>query len=158
MKHTIKPNVAFWPNPFGFARHIPTTTAIPAGTDNILDAAGEYFHCYGEMYWADGGSHTVSAAGGGSIIWRTGATVTWSDGPAEFRVGIQDLSTTMNPLRGDGTWDVYRAMTTATDTLTGSTWFQSVMNNGTKTIAHGDYIVIALEAITASGGYRLPPT
>lgn len=97
-----------------------------------------------------GGSKTISAAGGGSIVWTAGS-VTFANGSSTFKVGLQDVSTASSPTQGDGTFDVAASFTGGGGGVTASAVNTSVMTTGTKTIAHGDLVAIVFE-LTARGG------
>jgi len=153
MRHEF-PNAYWWPN-WGAIRSYGQGSGTPSTTSWLLDSTGEYYHEFGYVRWADGGSHTVSAAGGGKIGWYSGNTIVWTDVTAEFRLGLQDLDSTQNPCRGDGTFDVYRSLIPGTDSLAVNTWYEHTMSSGTKTLATGDYVVIAMTAIAASSTGRM---
>lgn len=78
----------------------------------ILNATGETLFMVGHVWLENplSGAKTISAAGGGSIVWRSGS-VTFSNGSTVFDVGIQDVSTATAPAQGDGTFDVYASFT-----------------------------------------------
>jgi len=117
-----------------------------------LNAAGEAIHCIGTVFLQNplGGSKTISAAGGGSIVWLAGAT-TFANAGTTFKVGIQDVSSASTPAQGDGTYDVEASFTGGGGGISASAVNTSVMTSGTKTIAHGDLIAIAF-TMTARGG------
>ena len=116
-----------------------------------LNATGETAFMVGHV-WIDGGggSKTISAAGGGSIVWRS-AAVTFANGSTVFDVGIQDCSTGTAPAQGDGTFDVAASFTGGGGGVTANATQTSVMTTGTKTITHGDQIAIGM-AMTTRGG------
>ena len=130
---------------------LPTLTTMEAGlnlTSTTLDGTGETVFMTGNCYLeGGGGSKTISGAGGGSITWRTGPSVTFSSGSSNFEVGIQDASTATAPAQGDGTFDVKGAYTAAS-ALASSTTYTTDMASGTKTITHGDVISIGLAMTT----------
>lgn len=121
----------------------PTTTSTLALT-------GKTVQFVGDIYLQDplGGSKTISAAGGGSIIWKAGTSV-FADGSSVFTVGLQDLSTSSSPGQGDGTFDV-KAVFTGSGITTAAV-NTSVMTTGSKTISHGDQVAIVLEFTTRAG-------
>lgn len=125
---------------------------VPTALDATVDAANESLQITGHV-WLEGqsGSKTISAAGAGSIWWMPGATITFANAATNLRVGIQDTSTSGVPSRGDGTFDVYADLVGGTDTITALTYRDTTMTSGTKTIAHGDLVTIAL-TMTARGG------
>lgn len=114
-----------------------------------MDAANEAIHSVGHIYNPDGSSHTISAAGGGSIFWYAGSAITLSKATTNLRIGVQDVSLTAAPLRGDGTFDVYADLGSS-DGVTANTFFDTPMESGTKTIADGDMISIS-HTLTARG-------
>lgn len=96
-----------------------------------------------------GGSKTISAAGGGKIVWKSGA-VTLANASTKFRVGIQPISPTLSPTQGTGTYDVYAEHTT-TNTIAANSTITSTMTTGTKTIAHGDLVGIVFSMFAIGG-------
>jgi hypothetical protein len=136
--------------------NVPIFSGFPAPIeDAVLDAAGEAEHMVGAIVWADGGSHTISAAGGGSITFQVGAaTITFADAGTTIEVSIQDLDATGNPAHGNGTKDVYGTLTGGTDTLTALATKTVDMTSGTKTIADGDHVAVVIQ-MTARGGTDL---
>ena len=119
---------------------------------SILNATGKIVHYIGNIILENplGGSKTISAAGGGSIVWRSGA-VTFANAGSTFKVGIQDVSTSTAPAQGDGTFDVEASFTGGGGGVTSSATQTSTMTSGTKTIAHGDLISITF-SMTARAG------
>jgi hypothetical protein len=123
----------------------------PAAANMTMNAVNEAVHFCGQAFLPGRtGSKTLSAGGGGSI-WFLPGTVTFANGSTNLRIGLQDLDATGLPMRGDGTFDVYADLVGGTDTITTTTWRQTVMESGTKTVAHGDKISIALELTTYGG-------
>lgn len=127
-----------------------TVSALTAAsTQNVMDAAGESTAIIGQLYLQGGsGSKTLSAAGGGSIVWRTGASVTFNNGSTLIDCGVQDVSATTG--LEDGTFDVKGTMTSGSG-VAANAYFYVTMASGSKTMAHGDTIAIVLE-MTARGG------
>lgn len=124
-----------------------------SGAINTLNAPSETLECVGEVVLeegASGGSKTISPGGGGSIGWRTTTGVVFANAGTNLRVGIQDVSLSY-PAQGDGTWDVYADLVGGTDTIASSTWYNTAMETGAKTIAHGDLVSVSIE-MTARGG------
>jgi len=117
----------------------------------VLNATGETCFMIGQV-WLEGGSgsKTISSAGGGSIVWRSGS-VTFSNGSTVFDVGIQDISTATAPAQGDGTYDVKASFTGGGGGVTANATQTSVMTTGTKTITHGDFVAIGIAMTTAAG-------
>jgi len=118
----------------------------------VLNAAGETLHNVGHIMLQNplGGSKTISAAGGGAIVWKS-ATITFANAGTTFKVGIQDVSTATSPAQGDGTFDVEASFTGGGGGVTGSATQTSVMTSGTKTITQGQLVSITL-SMTARGG------
>ena len=127
-------------------------TGIAGTTSDTLNAANETFAFIGQVLLENplGGSKTISAAGGGSIVWTAGA-VTFANGATTFDIGIQDVSTTTSIAQPDGTFDVKARFTGGGGGVTANAVNTSVMTTGTKTIAHGDLVAITL-AMTTRGG------
>lgn len=117
-----------------------------------LNGSGYAVHMTGTIMLENplGGTKTISAAGGGSIVWVAGA-VTFSNGSSVFKVGIQDVSTVASPAQGDGTFDVYAQFTGGGGGVSANTTNTSVMTSGTKTISHGDLISVVMEMTTRGG-------
>lgn len=152
MQRIALPNRWWYPN-WTFNRTFAASTVLPGGTNVVLDANGEAIHLVGTIHWAGGGSHTISSSGG-KIGWRSANSVSWSDGSAAHRIGLQDASGTIPPVTGDGTFDVYHEFTVAGDSISVNTFYETAMSSGTKTLAEGDYVAIVHEAITASATGR----
>lgn len=115
-----------------------------------LDAATEGAHLSGYVFWEDGGTHTISSAGG-KIGWLPGASVTFADAGTTLRIGIQDIDTASAGPHGDGTFDVYADLVGGTDTITSTTWLETAMESGTKSVADGDLLTVAFD-MSARGG------
>ena len=126
---------------------------VPGITGGILNAAGERVHQSGFLELEDpfGGSKTISAAGGGSIVWLVSTSLTWADVSTNLRIGLQDWSGATNPLQGDGTWDVYADLIPGTDTVTVSAINEHAMDTGTKTMSQGDPFTFAVDMTARAG-------
>jgi len=122
-------------------------------TSTILDANDEYVEGFGQIFW-DGlpsSSKTVSAAGGGKVIWVPG-TNTFSGG-TNLRISIQAASTTAgSPGRGDDTDAVYADLVGGTDSLTAETVTETVMESGSISIAHGDTVAVRFKVTSVFAG------
>ena len=133
---------------------LPTSQQLLTGTTLtiVLNAIGETLYFIGTIILENplSSSKTISAAGGGSIVWHAGIS-TFANGGSTFKVGIQDVSTASSPVQGDGTFDVEASFTGGGGGITSSAVNTSVMTSGTKTIANGDLIAITL-SMTARGG------
>ena len=119
----------------------------------VMDAAGEKAAFIGRLFLNSGASKTLSAAGGGSILFRT-ASITFANGSTTLDIGLQDVATGAGPpAQPDGTFDVKRTLTGGTDTLTANTYFTVSMTGGTgsKTLSHGDLFAVVFD-MTARGG------
>jgi len=127
------------------------TTNI-AGSISILNAATETAQLVGTIHLENplGGSKTISAAGGGKIVWVTGA-VTFANAGTTFTVSIQDVSAASNPGQGDGVDDVSVTYTGGGGGVTANAAQQSTIGSGSKTITNGDPIAIVF-SMTARGG------
>lgn len=114
-----------------------------------LNATGEYLFCVGSLHILDGSaSKTISAAGGGSLIWSTTGN-TFADGSSVARLGIQDVAATGFQ---DGTFDVYKEFVGGVDTLPAAgEVLQSTMSSGSKTLSQGQDIAIGMEFTTRAG-------
>jgi hypothetical protein len=119
-----------------------------AGTATTINATGESSGVVGHVRIAGGGTKTISAAGGGRILWSAGA-VTFATLGSAVRVGIQDVSAVTG--LEDGSWDVYKEYVQGTDTISASTYNVATMSSGTKTLADGDLIAIVAEMTVLAG-------
>lgn len=117
----------------------------------IIDAAGESAALIGRVHLTTGAatSKTISAAGGGKILWVAGATQTFSNGGTNLRIGINDVTGATGI--EDGTHDVYADLVGGTDTITVSAVNTTTMEVGSKTIAHGDLVAVVIEMTTRGG-------
>jgi len=125
---------------------------VSGAADILMDASGEGCQFIGRVFLpARTGSKTISSAGG-KLHWICGATtITFADAGTALRIGIQDMSATGQPGRGDGTFDVYADLVGGTDTLTAVTFTSTAMESGTKTITHGDLVAVCWD-MSARGG------
>ncbi len=124
--------------------------AASSGASLTMDAAGESCAAIGHLCLPAGsGSKTISAAGGGCLYFRASTGNTFSNGGSNLRIGIQDVSNTTG--LEDATFDVYADLVGGTDTIANSTFYKIPMESGTKTIAHGDLIALAIELTTRGG-------
>lgn len=117
-----------------------------------LNATGETAHLIGYVMLENplGGSKTISAAGGGSIVWKSNLC-TFANGGSTFKIGIQDVSTASSPAQGDGTFDVLASLTGGGGGISSSAVNTTAMTSGTKTINQGDLIAITFEFTTRAG-------
>ena len=118
-------------------------------TPITANAAGESCGVVGRVVIeGNAASKTISAAGGGSIIWNP-SSVTMADVATTVRVGIQDVSAVTGI--EDGTFDTYLEYTGGGTIPTAGAINKSVMGSGTKTIGNGDLIAIVVEMVTRGG-------
>ncbi len=132
---------------------------FPSLSSAVLDAVNEALIGYGQLYWADGGTHTVDTTGSSSIGYRitSGSGYVMADAGTTIKVGIAAVDTTAAiPARAVNvadviTFDVFRSSAGNSGDFATSTWNRFVPTSGTKTIVHGDLIAIAVQ-MTARGG------
>lgn len=126
-----------------------------AGGVKTMDATTEKAAVMGHLFIEGRGTGKVlSAAGGGSITFRTGTVTFAAVGPAStLDIGIQDLTATPTGQKPepDGTFDVKATLTSGVDTIGSSAWKTAVMTSGTKTLSHGDLIGLVAD-LTARNG------
>jgi hypothetical protein len=126
-----------------------------AGTDSTLDATGEIIAFIGRIYidGRPGSAKTISAAGGGSISYRT-AAVTFANAGTSVSVGIQDVASTASPGQPDGSFDVVSAaLVGGGGLITANAWQTVTMTGGTgsKSITHGDLIAVVIDMTARAG-------
>lgn len=95
----------------------------------------------------------VSAAGGGSITWRT-STVTWANAGTTMDVGLQGVAAAAGPVpQPNGTFGVKRTLTGGDGNVTGSATKVTAMTggSGTSTISHGDLIAVVWDMTARAG-------
>lgn len=128
-------------------------TTSTSQTVTALDAAGELIAFIGRVHWLSGTSKTISAAGAGKLLFRTGTSVTWATAGSTLRVGLQDvdLANTTTPSRPDGVYDVYGERVQGTDALAGGTYYEQAMSSGTKTLSNSDYVCVVIELTVKNG-------
>lgn len=129
------------------------TSSAPAFATSTLNAATEKQHFVGYVHLeggADGGSKTMSSSGG-KIFWRTGNVLAFADAGTNIRIGLQDANVTAVPVHGDDTFDVQADLVGNVDTLVSNTAYETAMESGTKTVSHGDLLVVAFEMTARAG-------
>lgn len=138
------------PNQMGIIVHSDHGLATANLSGTILNAAGEYREHVGTVCLEGGvgSSKTFSGAGGGRIRWRSGASAVFADAGTTIRVGVMDVGTDGY---GDATFDVYKDLVGATDTITSSADQITGMSTGTKTITHGDKIAVRFTMSSVGG-------
>jgi hypothetical protein len=122
--------------------------AITAAANSApLDALNDAFAMMGYIRWADCGTHTVSAAGGGSIGFVLGTTV-FAQALSTIRIGLQGIHATLGAgPRPNGVYDVSASFVGNTAPLTTGVWNVKSMTggSGSKTMAEGDKVAIMCE-------------
>lgn len=132
---------------------LPADVYVTAGTGGTLDAATEKVAMVGRVHISGRptAAKTISAAGGGSIAFRT-AAVTFADGATSVDVGIQDVDTVNGPRgRGDDVFDVKATLVGGGGGIAANSWNVVVMTSGSKAIAHGDLVAITFDMATRGG-------
>lgn len=132
----------FWPAPY------MTLFSVPSTATALIDAAAETLAMIGRVHLTSGPgtSKTISSAGGKFYMMISSAT--WANGSTIVRAGIQDVASTGLQ---DGTFDTYVDLVPGVDTITGNAINTITMTTGTKTIADGDLVAVAM-SMTARGG------
>jgi hypothetical protein len=123
--------------------------------DTLCDAAKEACIYVGQIWWADGGSHTIDTTGSSSIGWMTG-TVTWANAGSTGVVGLATVDTANGPpARATNSTDTITFSVSKSYTggagISSTTWTESVPNAGTMTIASGDLVAWGFQ-VTARAG------
>lgn len=133
------------------------STLIGALANVTVDATNEAVSFIGNMYWEDGGSHTVDTSGSSSLQWRS-QSATFANGSTTLLVGLADVDTA----NGSGspravnstdviTMDVYRTLTGGGGGVANGGWNTSVPTTGTKTIAHGALVAFSIQMTARAG-------
>lgn len=123
-----------------------------SNTAQAMNTATDKIAMFGNIMWEDRGSHTISAAGGGSIKWCAGSISTFVNAGTSVDVGIQDVATGAGPLiQPDGTFDVKGTMVGGTYTITDAVFNTVTMTSGSKTLNQGDFFALVLD-MTSRGG------
>lgn len=125
----------------------------PASIGTTLDAANEACDFIGRIYWADGGNHTVSSAGG-KIEWRS-AAVTFANAGTTVVVGIGTVAGGPPP-RATNVADLITTSVSASLTgggggITANAWQTSTMSTGSMAINHLAKVAVSVQ-MTARGG------
>jgi hypothetical protein len=121
-------------------------TAMAAATDKLAYIGYAYVENRGT-------GKVVSAAGGGSIVWKT-STVTWANGGTTIDLGLQGWATGAGPLaQPDGTFGVKRTLTGGDGNITSNAIKTTAMTggSGTSTISHGDKIALVWDMTARAG-------
>lgn len=138
------------------AAHRQFLAGLTSLSSTTLDAAAEAVIMVGQILWEDGGSHTVDTTGSSSIGWRSGSA-TFANGSTITKVGIAEVDATAGPPPRAAnaanviSFDVSADFTGGGGGITANAWQTSVPTTGTKTIAHGALIAVAIQ-MTARGG------
>lgn len=135
-----------------FYTQIPHNDSLMGMASTTLNATGETCCMVGYIVLENplSSAKTLSAAGGGSIVWRTGA-VTFANAGSTFDVGIQPASTSSSPSQGNGTFDVKASFTGGGGGVTANATNTSVMTTGTATISNGQLTTVTF-TMTAWAG------
>ena len=142
----------YFPNKVGtiITPMIGFPSTINSFTGITMNAAGKSVSFIGRVFIEGGsGSKTISAAGGGKIMWATSSASTFSNAGTTMRVGLQDYDAATG--FEDTNWDVYKDLIGGTDTIGTNSVLTTTMASGTKTLTHGDLVVIVIEMTTRGG-------
>jgi hypothetical protein len=117
---------------------------------SVVNAAGESAATIGRVRFgtASAGSRTLSAAGGGQILFF-GQGTTWANAGTNLRVGLQgvDLATGLE----DGSYDVQVNLVPGTENITAGGLHKFALESGSVSLAEGD-LIAAIAEMTARGG------
>jgi hypothetical protein len=132
-------------------------TNLPALTAVTIDAVNEAYHGIGQVFWEDGGSHTVDTTGSSKFEFRvTSGSFVFANAGSTVKVGLAAVDTTNGPagravnVADVITFDVSKSFTGGGGVLT-TGWQSHTPSAGTKTVAHGDTVVFCMQ-MTARGG------
>lgn len=138
----------------------PSLLASPQTPSAIqCDAANEAAIFIGRIATSDGASHAIDTTGSSSIGWRT-ASVTFADAGTTLVVGLAAVDTTSGPApravnsSNAVTFDVSGSYTGGGGGVSANSWQETVPSSGSKTIANGDLVALAVQ-MTARGGSDL---
>lgn len=140
--------------------HQAMNNVAPTGnpTGNVIDALNEHIQMCGRLAISEG-AQSVAFDTNSRIIFRTGTGNIFTEATSVITVGIQDVDLANGPPpRGDGTYDVFGVIPSATYAdIANSTTYAVPMTSGTKTLSHGDLISIKIEftTFTASDTVRI---
>lgn len=146
--------------PIGLGYHIAGT---PSSSVTTIDATNEAVIMIGYIATSDQGSHTIDTTGSSSIGWRT-QSVTFANAGTTAVVGLADVDATAGPpARAVNstdviTFDVSRSMTGGGGGVTSNQWQEHVPTAGTKTVAHGDFIAMAIQLTARAGADSIAVT
>lgn len=139
-------------------------SAVMPGLSTVaLDAALEALICVGQVWWEDGGSHTISTAGSSSIGIRMGSQ-TFANAGTSVKVGIAAVDAASGPpvravnVADTITLDVSKTLTGGGGGITASSWNEFVPDAGSKTMAHGDLVAVCVQMVTRGGTDTISPT
>ena len=133
--------------------HLNAPTSGQAGA---LNAANLSLTMFGNVWTEDGGTHTIDTTGSSSIGWLA-STVLFANAGTTVKVGICNMDAANgNPIRpanasGVITFDVSRSIVGGSGGITTGSWHEHAPNSGSKTIAHGDLVGVAIQ-VTARAG------
>jgi hypothetical protein len=120
-----------------------------------LNAVNYAIECIGQIFWDDGGTHTVDTSGSSSIGWRTSSNA-FTSGSTTVLVGIAPVDASNGtPGRASNSsnvisFDVAASFLGNGGGITSNAWQESVPTTGSKTMAHGDLVAVAVQ-MTARG-------
>lgn len=133
------------------------TPGSPSGAISItMDAAEEAIIFIGQIKTSDGASHTLDTSGSSAIVYRTGA-VTFANAGTTVKVGIAPVDMANGPpARASNaanviSFDVSCDMTGGGGGVTANAWQTKTPTTGTKTIANGDLVAVAVQMTARAG-------
>jgi len=131
--------------------------ALSAMSNTFLDAAKEACIMIGQVFTADGGSHTIDTTGSSNLQWRS-AAVTFANAGTTVKVGLAAVDTATGPpgravnVTDVITFDVSKSHTGGGGGITADAWQTNVPDAGTKTVANGDILAFAVQMTAVAGG------
>lgn len=138
--------------PFGNAGMSGNGRILPGvagGAASTMDLAAEKFAMLGRICLAGrSGTKTLSAAGGGSIVWLP-VGVTFANATTSLDVGLQGITANSND--PDGVYTVKATLTSSSGTPVSATLCASAMGTGSKTVTHNEAVALVWD-MTARGG------
>lgn len=131
---------------------IQNSTLFTTSPISTIDAVGEGNQFIGNIVLDsfDPGPKTLSAAGGGKIIYRSGAT-TWSNAGSNLRIGIQNIDASGSLIIGDGTFQVYGDVAGGSGIIVSSGTSEVPMTSGSIDLYHSSLVSMCWQC-TSRGG------
>jgi hypothetical protein len=129
------------------------SAAIAVSSETAMALTADRVAMLGYARIADGSaSKVLSAAGGGSITWRTNG-VTWANGSTTMDVGIQGVSASGPMLQPDGTYGVKRTLTGGDGNVVATSTQTTSMTggSGTSTITNGALFAVVWDMTARAG-------